>query len=115
MREVGRPIQRIDVPAEVRRAGMSPALFRNNRMLREMGAQFLDDQFFAGTVCHSHQIVFALKLESHISACVIMQQSGSFASNFECSFEVRSQPLAHFVQILDVVFVKEQIRFAFTR
>src|ERR1700736_2052538 len=96
---------------------MSPALLRYDGMRWKLNPQPVNDELLAGAVRRGDQVMLALELELHVSSGEFAQQGGRLASDFDRGFQVGTQTSArlNFVEILDVVFVKEQIGLALAR
>ena len=93
MREVGGAVERIDVPAILRRSRLSAAFLGHDRVRRKVTLQAIDNQALAGAVGFGHQIVFALELEAVVVLAAPLyggrDQRPGLASDLNCSFEKR--------------------------
>ena len=80
-------------------------------MGRKCRFQSIDDQFFRRSVGCGDKIVIAFQFEADALRGEFVQQGAGFRAMVRCGFE-ELRPSGDFVQILDVVFVQEKVRFA---
>ena len=85
--EVRRPVQRVHVPCELAGALVSPALFGNDRMGRELRADAIHDPALGGSVRCRHRVERALVLDLH-SLVVAHEDLPCPASYFRCEWDV---------------------------
>src|SRR5207248_9192449 len=97
MREVGGPIEGIDVPAVFRRTLVAAAFLGHDRVGWKMAAQALDDQALTGAVGLGHQIEGALQLESDAALAEPGNESACFAGDPGRRFQKRwqAQPISY--------------------
>ena len=88
VREVGGAVQRIDVPAEFGSSVVAAAFFGDDAVGREVRAQPLDHELFAGAVGFGDEIEIAFQLEGDAALEEVRQQRAAFAGDFNGCFEV---------------------------
>ncbi len=90
VREVGSAVERIDIPAILRRSGVAAAFFGDDGVRGEVFLQALDDEQLTGAVGFRHQIVFALELEAVVVLAAAVDRGGNergrLASDFNGCF-----------------------------
>ena len=73
---------------------MAAAFFGHDAVGREVGAQALDDQAFAGAVGLGDEVEIALQFEGDAAFEVVGEQGARFARDLDCGFEVCTRRLA---------------------
>ena len=90
---------------------MAAALFGDDAVRGEVGAQAFHDQLFAGAVGLGHQVEIALEFEGDAALEVVGQQRAGFARDLHGCLQIR-HALGLFREVLDVVLEDEKVGFA---